>query len=206
MMDIKEDMDILDVGCANGETLKYIKDNYNLPGVKLYGIEPDRKLARQSLRYGDIYQGYVEDYLKSLPHKSFRFDAIIMGDVIEHLKEPWIILRDMAKRLKNKGAIYASIPNIMHASVLYNLFAGNSFSYGSCDIINKEHLRFFTIHDIINLFLMAGLNKLTTAGLTCIFPEETIEAMKPLEQLFGRNDYYFNVYQFIIKASKDSKE
>lgn len=197
IMDIKPNMDILEVGCADGKTLEYIKDNYN---VKLYGIEPDTKLAQEAGRYCDIYTGTVEDYLKVI---KFKFDAIIMADVIEHLREPWIVVRDLAERLKDGGAIYASIPNFMHASVIWNLFICGSFAYQSCDIVNKEHLRFFTINDIAALFKIAGLNKCMVSGIELEFPPETVEKVKILGSIFGRDDYHFNIYQFLIKATRE---
>lgn len=197
IMDIKPGMDILEVGCANGKTLKYIKDNYN---VNLYGIEPDKEPAQEASAYGRIFFGTVEDYLKVVRVK---FDAIIMADVIEHLKEPWIVVRDLAGRLKDGGAIYASIPNVMHASVIWNLFAAGSFAYQSNDIINKEHLRFFTMNDSVALFKIAGLNKCMVSGIKAEFPLETVEKVKLLGNVFGRNDYHFDIYQFLIKATKE---
>ena len=197
IMDIKPGMDILEVGCANGKTLKYIKDNYN---VNLYGIEPHKELTQEASAYGRIFFGTVEDYLKVVRVK---FDAIIMADVIEHLKEPWIVVRDLAGRLKDGGAIYASIPNVMHASVIWNLFAAGSFAYQSNDIINKEHLRFFTMNDSVALFKIAGLNKCMVSGIKAEFPLETVEKVKLLGNVFGRNDYHFDIYQFLIKATKE---
>ncbi|MFH2044487.1 MAG: class I SAM-dependent methyltransferase [Pseudomonadota bacterium] len=200
VMDIKSGMDILDIGCAGGKTLASIGQKY--PGVNLHGIEPDIQLASQADDYGNIFTGTVENYLKICHQK---FDAIICADVIEHLKEPWIVVRDLATHLKDGGAIYASIPNFFHASVMYNLFACGSFSYSSNDIINKEHLRFFTLNDIAALFEMAGLKHCMVGGLKGVFPQETIEKVKLLGNVFyhGDYDYYFNIYQFIIKATKE---
>jgi len=197
VMDIRDGMNILEVGCANGKTLKYIKDNYN---VNLYGIEPDKKFAQEASAYGRIFFGTVEDYIKVARVK---FNAIIMADVIEHLKEPWIVVRDLARCLKDNGAIYASIPNVMHASVIWNLFMCGSFAYQSNDIINKEHLRFFTMNDSVALFKIAGLNKCMISGIELEFPLATVEKVRILGNIFGRNDYYFNIYQFLIKATRE---
>lgn len=198
IMDIKSGMDILDIGCANGKTLKFIKENYD---VNPYGIEPDKELAKQAMQWAEIYPTTVEEFLKTCTGK--KFDAIIMADVIEHLREPWMVVRDLAGRLKDGGAIYASIPNFMHASVIWNLFACGSFAYSSNDIVNKEHLRFFTMNDIANLFKIAGLNKCMVSGIEAEFPLETVEKVKILGNVFGRDDYHFNIYQFIIKATRD---
>ena len=198
IMDIKPGMDILEVGCANGKTLEFIKENYY---VNLYGIEPDKELAKQAMRWAKIYPITVEKFLKT--YTGNKFNAIIMADVIEHLREPWMVIRDLVKHLKDDGAIYASIPNFMHASVIWNLFACGSFAYSSNDIVNKEHLRFFTMNDIASLFKIAGLNKCIVSGIEAEFPLETIEKIKILGNVFGRDDYYFNIYQFIVKATRE---
>lgn len=198
VIDIKPDMDILDVGCANGKTLEYIRDNYK---VKLYGIEPDRQLASEAGRYGKIFAGTVEKYLKVSRQK---FDAIILADVIEHLKEPWITVRELGSRLKDGGAIYASIPNFFNATVVVNLFKYGTFAYHSCDIINKEHLRFFTAMDCMNLFIIAGLVPTILGGIGGVCYEEgVLEDAQLLGNVFKRDDYNFNSYQLVFRATKE---
>ena len=194
IMDISQGMDILDVGCADGKTLKYIKDKHK---VNLYGVEPDRRLSSMAGQHGKIFCGTVEKYLKTV-NKSF--DAIIMTDVIEHLVNPWVVVRELGRRLKEGGAIYASIPNVMHATVLYNLLVNGSFAYQSNDIVNREHLRFFTYNDAMALFIIAGLKPQCMGGISLPIPEGCLEEIEKVEELFGREDYNSNLYQFVIKA------
>ena len=195
IIDIKPGMKILDIGCADGKTLKYIKENY--PNTKLYGVEPDKTLASKADKYGMIYPVTIGKYLSSNKDK---FDAIMMNDVIEHLKEPWIVVRETVKRIVGGGALYVSIPNFFHATVMYNLFECGSFGYRSNDIVNKEHLRYFTLNDSINLLKMAGLKHFRIYGNKVSTEDRCMEFTKKLETLFKR-DYYFDVYQFVIKAT-----
>ena len=202
-MAIKPGDDILDIGCADGKTLKFIKDNF--PNTNLYGVEPEEDLATEADEYGRIYNGTIEDYL-NICH--VQFDSIIMADVIEHLLEPWSVVRDVAKRLKKGGAIYASIPNFFHASVMYNLFKCGSFAYFSSDLVNKDHLRFFTLLDCTVLFGMSGLKPELIGGIKLPINNMTdlsicVGLIEPLGKVFNRDDYHFDVYQFVIKATKE---
>jgi len=204
IMDIANGMDILEVGCADGKTLGFIKERFN---VKLYGIEPDEENAKLADSHGDIFHGTVEDFIIKYPDK--RFDGIIMADVIEHLLEPWSVVRDVAGMLKTGGSIYASIPNFFHATVIYNLFKTGSFAYHSSDLINKDHLRFFTFFDAMILFVMSGLKPVFIGGIRLPIEndykklDELIEMVKPILDTFARNDYYSDFYQLIIKATKE---
>ena len=200
-MDIKPGMNILDVGCANGATLKYIKDNYN--DTNLYGIEPDRKLAIESKPYGYIYNSSVEDYLKKCKrHNQENFDIIIMADVIEHLLDPWTVVRDMGKLLKTGGYIIASIPNVLNCTVIINLFKYGTFGYHSCDIVNKEHIRFFSSIDMIELFRIAGLRPELLGGMAANYQPGILEQAKAFTKIYNRRDYNIDSYQLALKAHK----
>jgi len=198
VMDISPGMKILDIGCSEGKTLEFLKDNYISYDLKLYGVEPDRKSAIKAKKFGRISAVSAEKFLKA---SKVKFDIIIMADVIEHLKEPWIVVREAVKHLKDSGAVYVSIPNYFHSTVMYNLFECGSFGYASNDIINKEHLRFFTMNDSVNLLKMAGLNHFDIYGNTIDADDKPIEVASKLQDLF-KKDYHFDVYQFVIKGTK----
>jgi len=196
VMDIQSGQDIIDVGCADGRTLEYIKNNYN---ANLYGIEPDKDAAKQAGKHAKIFPITIEEFLKTNDQE---FDLIIMADVIEHLKESWIVVRELGNRLKKGGYIYASIPNFFNATVMMNLFIYGTFGYASNDIVNKEHLRFFTFQDVMALFQICGLQPEMLGGLGAQMPEGAVGRAEQLGKVFGRTDYNFDIYQFVLRASK----
>ena len=64
----------------------------------------------------DLFNFSIAD-LASKDYKSFenlnkKYDFIIFADVLEHLVEPWVVLKNVSKFLKPKGSIIVSIPNI----------------------------------------------------------------------------------------------
>ena len=45
-------------------------------------------------------------------------DALVYGDVLEHLREPWAVLARHVPLLSDDGLLIACIPNVQHWSVL----------------------------------------------------------------------------------------
>ena len=68
------------------------------------------------------------------------FDYIIFGDVLEHLRDPEGTLNYCKEFLKKGGSILASIPNIMHVSVVRDLLNGN-FTYADQGPVSYTHLQ-----------------------------------------------------------------
>ena len=101
---------ILEIGAASAETLLYAKKhNYakNIYGIELVDI-PDSQQKSKELE--DFVIGNIENI--SFPFPDVKFDAIILGDVLEHLIDPYKLLQELTQYLSPKGVIIASIPNI----------------------------------------------------------------------------------------------
>ena len=52
------------------------------------------------------------------------FDCIIYGDVLEHLSDPWFVIRRHAELLSDDGTILICVPNIEHWSFAHRLLRG----------------------------------------------------------------------------------
>jgi 2-polyprenyl-3-methyl-5-hydroxy-6-metoxy-1,4-benzoquinol methylase len=76
--------------------------------------------------------------------------------VLEHLADPWSVLRRFGERLAPGGTVVASIPNIAHHTVLRDLLRGR-FDYQDAGILDRTHLRFFTRRSVLRLFEDANL-------------------------------------------------
>lgn len=142
---------VLEIGCGLGATLAEIQ--YTYPNARVYGMELVTEVATVSRKVLNVVQGDVEK--ADIPFGTVEFDYIILADVLEHLHNPEEILQKLAKRLKKGGAFLCSIPNIMNLSVLYPLVRG-SFEYGDSGILDRTHLRFFTLDSIYRLFTGGG--------------------------------------------------
>jgi 2-polyprenyl-3-methyl-5-hydroxy-6-metoxy-1,4-benzoquinol methylase len=123
-----------------------------------------------------------------LPFAPGSLDCIICADVLEHLRNPYDVLKRFAGLLSDSGTIVSSIPNVRHYSILHMLAEG-LWTYQPQGLMDSTHLRFFTKHEIGSLFDQAGLT-VTSLGAN-IDPAygEVRESLpgKPLVDLsFGR--------------------
>ena len=91
-----------------------------------------------------------------LPKFKEPFDVMIFGDVLEHLKNPLAVLRQLATSLKEDGAIIISLPNIANIYVRLSLLVGR-FDYQERGILDRTHLRFFTRKTFCRFLQDAGL-------------------------------------------------
>lgn len=146
-------LQILDVGCGLGATMMGIQFRY--PEARVYGVELNGEVARLADKILDVMRGDIENV--ELPYADGQFDYIIFSDVLEHLRNPETVLGKMRKYLKSSGLMLASIPNVMHISVLEKMIKG-TLAYQESGILDRTHLRFFTLDTILQLADESGLS------------------------------------------------
>lgn len=190
---------VLEIGCACGGTLLQIKNTY--PQAILYGIELNEQASASARQFADVIAADIEKAV--LPYPEEFFDYIILADVLEHLENPWRALENIKRYLQQGGQILASIPNVMHFSVLRNLLQGN-WIYEAAGILDKTHLRFFTLNQIKSMFEDAGYK---VTGCQSTFIHETAGDQQFIEALaaFAGNAQLaaqYRTYQYIVKAFK----
>jgi SAM-dependent methyltransferase len=142
---------VLEVGCGTGELGRLLKGR----GCYVAGLELVAEAADEARRHLDhVVTGDVE--ADGLPFPPNSFDVVIFADVLEHLIDPWRVLREAAGLLTANGCVIASIPNVQHLDVLGGLVRGR-WDYRDHGLLDRGHLRFFTLCGIRQLFEQAGL-------------------------------------------------
>ncbi|MBU0694085.1 MAG: class I SAM-dependent methyltransferase [Candidatus Omnitrophica bacterium] len=183
---------VLDVGCGEGNLGFKLREK----GIEVVGIEKDEKsylLAKEKLNR--VFLTDVEKF--QLPFSKGYFDCIIYADVLEHFIYPLAVLRKHRDFLNNSGYIIASIPNIRYYKIIIRLFLGGSWDYMDKGILDKSHLRFFTLINIKELF--------ADAGYEIVEIKRNFVASRGFKVL---NFFLFNglkdflTYQYYIKARK----
>jgi 2-polyprenyl-3-methyl-5-hydroxy-6-metoxy-1,4-benzoquinol methylase len=145
---------VLDVGCATGALGAAIKSGR--AEVVVIGVEPDAEMAAVAEeRLDTVLVQPIEEALGTLEGA---FDCVICGDVLEHLVDPWAVLRGLAELLDDGGTLVASIPNVAHLDTLANLVFRRRWPYRERGIHDRTHLRFFALANVRELFGQAGLD------------------------------------------------
>ncbi len=142
---------VLEVGCGSGELGRLLRGQ----GHHVTGIELVPEMAERARRcLNRVVTGDVER--DGFPFPPASFDALIFADVLEHLVDPWRVLREAVAVLAADGVVVASIPNVQNIDVLRRLFLGR-WDYRERGILDFGHLRFFTLKSIHALFAQANL-------------------------------------------------
>lgn len=145
---------VLEVGCGEGQTLELLKKTKRCGETIGFELMPLAANAA-SQRVDKVYCLNVEEDV--WPMEIEKFDLILLLDVLEHLVDPWTFLEKLKSQyLAMNGKIIISLPNAQHFSLVLPLVAGQ-FNYVERGILDKTHLRFFTMKSAIDLMQSAGL-------------------------------------------------
>lgn len=187
---------VLDVGCGDGGLGLRLKEK----DIEVVGIEKDKELYNLAKdKLNRVFLADVEDFIP--PYPEGYFDCILCADILEHLIEPLITLKKLSNYLKEKGYIVASIPNIRYYKLIIRLVFAGTWDYVDAGILDKGHLRFFTLINIKELFIKAGFK--------IIDIKRNIVAKRWLRflNIICLNRLKdFLTYQFYILAIKSTKE
>jgi SAM-dependent methyltransferase len=132
---------VLEIGCASGRTLAYFQER----GAEFtVGVEysPDVAAQAEARGVGQIIVGDIERLELDLEPASF--DLLIAGHVLEHLTDPWQVLRKLRAFLKPGGQFVGGLPNVRHHSVVLPLVFHGKWEYQPSGVMDWTHLRFFS--------------------------------------------------------------
>lgn len=146
---------ILDVGCGAGQVGASIKSRQE---AYVVGIEKAPQAASSAAEILDevICASIDVATLRDHPSLAAGFDSIICADILEHLEDPWNVLKWLTGLLHPGGSIIMSIPNVANLRILADA-AESRWRYEDSGILDRTHLRFFSVEGIRGLLHEAGL-------------------------------------------------
>jgi len=129
---------VLDVGCSSGYLAAPLAARRNT----VVGIELDAAAARDARAFCEqVLLGDVETM--DLPLEPGSFDVVLLGDVIEHLRDPVDTLRRLRRFLRPSGRLVLSTPNVANWAIRLSLLAGR-WRYTERGILDRTHTHLFT--------------------------------------------------------------
>lgn len=188
---------VLEVGCDCGATLLDIKNKF--PNAYTIGCDITKNAVNVATHFVDrAFVANIEEEKMEIDPGSV--DYVIFGDVLEHLHDPEKVLRYISGVLKPDGKVIASIPNVMHISVMKQLLAGN-FAYTEMGLLDKTHIHLFTFNEIRKMFTRAGY-ELEHAGSYMIpVSDADKEIIKTLLSLNAEaKEFMYETFQYNIRA------
>ncbi len=185
---------LLELGCGAGATLRELRKER--PIGRSHGIELSPEAAEAAATVFDRVDTTSIDELDfESTFAEQRFDAILALDVLEHLVDPWRVVRSISRLLTPEGVLIVTLPNIRHKSVVADLVLRNEFRYADAGILDRTHLRFFVRRTAIELCESGGLQ------VTRCSHVKPLRKKKKLFSILTRgwsDDFY--AQQFILTA------
>ncbi len=144
---------VLDVGCSTGEMGVALKGR----GHHVTGIELDPELAATARGHLDgLVEGDVESLARDGTVIGEPFDCVVFADVLEHLRDPWSVVRWGASQVAPGGCLVISVPNVRHAKTFWSLAVRRRWPYDPVGIFDRTHLRFFARRNLPELVAGTG--------------------------------------------------
>jgi len=164
---IEKDKKVLDVGCADGTLMKFLKDNKN---INIRGLEISKEKVQECIAKGlTVIEGNAEKDLKQFPDKSF--DYVILSQTLQAFLNPELVLNELL-RVGKKTII--TIPNFGYWRVRLHLLLKGTMPITKTlpdEWYNTPNLHMCTIKDFdhfvksrnIKIFKSIALNKINTS-------------------------------------------
>ncbi len=194
---------VLDLGCGPGALGRWLKAD---KGCVVDGVEHSPKSAALAQpHYRKLAVADLEREPLAAHFADARYDYIVCADVLEHLRQPETLLRQLPSLLTPSGRIIISIPNVGYAGLVGALINGE-FRYRDEGLLDATHLRFFTRKSLLAWLTscelqVARIDTVTMPIDRSEFADDHIESLPPalLRTLLGATDAL--TYQFIVEAA-----
>ena len=207
---IKDNSCVLDVGCACGDIGIALKALKNIRISAFESSQESINIALATNAYEEVTQVdldtiTVDDFI----HYREKFDYIICGDILEHLRNPTKTLSTLKLYLKHDGYFIASVPNVSHASIKASLLV-NDFTYTPIGLLDETHIHLFTYKSIAKAFAKCSL-EIQECQFTklkdCVGwqPYDPFLELPDTLKEFIFTDWHSFVSQYVMKVSISTK-
>lgn len=192
---------VLDIGCGDGYLARLLAERgFEVTGIERRGGYTSAFPAEVELVEADLEAG--------LPDLRRSYDFVLCADVLEHVRWPDQLLREVRQVLAPGGVLVASLPNSGNIWFRLNVLAGR-FPRDDKGLFDRTHLHFFMWKGWSELFLEAGfavrrviptaipVSLVVPAGWQSSLPVRTAERI-----CYGLARVWMKLfaYQFVVRA------
>jgi methionine biosynthesis protein MetW len=142
---IEKNTRVLDVGCADGTLMKFLKDNKN---IDIRGLELSKDKVQECIAKGlTVIEGNAEKDLKQFPDKSF--DYVVLSQTLQAFLDPKLVISELL-RVGKKAIV--TIPNFGYWKVRLHLLTKGTMPITKTlpdEWYNTPNLHMCTIKDFV---------------------------------------------------------
>lgn len=178
---------VVEVGCSSGALARaFLAHN---PGCEYIGLEIDAdyaEVAKSSC--SRVLVGNIEHMDDATFNSLVPAGCWVFGDVLEHLYDPWAVLRRIRASMAEGASVVACIPNAQHWSIQVRINNG-LLRYEDSGLLDRTHIRWFTRTTIHELFAASGFRVVQEHPRIFAHPhnERALAAVKAMAQAIGGN-------------------
>jgi SAM-dependent methyltransferase len=145
---------VLDLGCRAGAVTRHF-----VPGNSVVGLDVDTAALETAAALG--IETVVADVEGTLPFGDGSFDAVVAGELFEHLRFPDGLVAEIERVLRPGGTLVGSVPNA------FRLKSRLRFAAGRQPEDDPTHLRLFSPADLRRLLARFDRVELVYVGGRC---------------------------------------
>jgi len=199
---VGKDRRVLELGCGPGSITRVLAQ---YGGCRVTGVEFDSASVEKARPFCEqIVQADLndQDWPAALGEVE-PFEVVLAADVLEHLNNPWLNLKQLRSFVGKEGCLVLSLPHAGHAALAAS-FLNSNVQYRDWGLLDRTHLRFFGLRNIEELVAQAGF-KIVEASYVRRAPEESelalnwMELPQSLRQALASAPYA-DIYQIVIRA------
>ena len=159
---IQQDKSILDVGCGDGELMKFIYENIS---KKIRGLEISKNKVQKCIQKGlTVIEGNAEMDLQQFPSNSF--DYVILSQTLQAFLNPEKVISDLLRIGKTS---IVTIPNFGFWKVRFSLLFKGTMPVTKTlpnQWYNTPNLHMCSIKDFVNFCSERKINLFKSLALT----------------------------------------
>ena len=159
---IQSEKSILDVGCGDGELMKFIYENIS---KKIRGLEISKDNVQKCIKKGlTVIEGNAEMDLQQFPSNSF--DYVILSQTLQAFLNPEKVISDLLRIGKTS---IVTIPNFGFWKVRFNLLFKGTMPVTKTlpnEWYNTPNLHMCSIKDFVNFCNDRKINLFKSLALT----------------------------------------